>query len=38
MKARMRKEMVKKNKNEVILKMEEGTPASHQKVGLVGKV
>jgi hypothetical protein len=30
--------MEKKNKNEVIMKMEEGTLASRQKVGLFGKV
>ncbi len=34
----MKKEMAKKNNNEVIMKMEEGIPASHQKIGLLGKV
>jgi hypothetical protein len=34
----MRKEVVKKSRNEVILKMKEGIPTSHQKVGLFGKV
>jgi hypothetical protein len=36
MKGGMKKEILKKNKNEVIMKTEEKTLASHQKVGLLG--
>ncbi len=34
----MRKEMEKKNKNELIMKMEEGIVAYYQKVGVLGEV
>jgi hypothetical protein len=34
----MKKEMAKKRRNEVIMKMIEGTLTSHQKVGLFGEM